>query len=125
MLVAIALGGALGAPARYEVAQLVPVTPGSFPWATFWTNISGAFVLALFFTVVVERVPPARLLRAFFAVGFVGAYTTFSTLAVETATLVKDGDAALGVGYTLASIGVGLTVAFLGFKLGRALRADR
>ena len=125
MLVAIALGGALGAPARYEVAQLVPVTPGSFPWATFWTNISGAFVLAVFLTVVVERLPPARLLRAFIAVGFLGAYTTFSTLAVETATLVKDGDAALGVGYTVASVSVGLVMAFAGFKTGRMLGAER
>jgi CrcB protein len=125
VLVAIALGGALGAPVRYEVAQLVPVTPGSFPWATFWTNISGAFVLAVFLTVIVERVPPARIARAFFGVGFLGAYTTFSTLAVETATLVKDGDAALGVGYTVASVSAGLIVAFLGFKLGRTFGPER
>jgi CrcB protein len=125
VLVAIALGGALGAPARYEVAQLVPVTPGSFPWATFWTNLSGAFVLGVFLTLVIDRVPPTRLLRPFFAVGFLGAYTTFSTLAVETATLVKIGDAALGVGYTLASVSAGLLVAYLGIALGRALPGQR
>jgi fluoride exporter len=125
VLLAIAIGGALGAPARYEVAQLVPVTPGTFPWATFWTNISGAFVLGIFLTIVIERLPPTRFLRPFFGIGFLGAYTTFSTLAVETAKLVKDGDVALGVGYTLASIVVGLLFAYLGIVLGRALPGER
>ena len=121
VLLAIAIGGALGAPARYEVAQLIPVTPGTFPWATFWTNISGAFVLGVFLTVVLERLPPTRFIRPFFGIGFLGAYTTFSTFAVETAKLVKDGHVALGVGYTLVSIAVGLAVAYLGILLGRAL----
>jgi CrcB protein len=125
VLLAIALGGALGAPARYEVAQLVPVKSGSFPWATFWTNVSGAFVLAVFLSILVERLPPTRYARPFFAVGFLGAYTTFSTLAVETATLVKDGDVALGVGYTLASIIAGLAVAALGIAFARALPGGR
>jgi CrcB protein len=125
VLLAIAVGGALGAPARYEVAQLVPITPGTFPWATFWTNISGAFVLAIFLTIVIERLPPTRFLRPFFAIGFLGAYTTFSTFSVETAKLVKDGDVALGVGYTLASIVVGLLFAYLGIVLGRALLGER
>ena len=87
MLLAIAIGGALGAPARYGIAQLIPVTPGTFPWATFWTNLSGAFVLGFFLTVVIERFPPTRFVRPFFGIGFLGAYTTFSTLAVETAKL--------------------------------------
>lgn len=121
VLIAIALGGALGAPARYEIAQLIRVTPGTFPWATFWTNVSGAFVLGVFLTIVMERFPPTRFVRPFFGIGFLGAYTTFSTLAVETATLVKDGDVALGVGYTLASVVVGLVFAYLGIVLGRAL----
>jgi len=119
-MVAIAIGGALGALARYEVAQLIAVAPDRFPWATFWTNISGAFVLGFFVTFVVERVRPTRYLRPFFAVGFLGAYTTFSTLAVETVLLVKDGHVALGVGYTLASIIAGLGVAYLGILLARS-----
>ena len=125
VLLAIAVGAALGAPARYAVAQLVPITPGTFPWATFWTNVSGAFVLGVFLTFVMERLPPTRFLRPLFGIGFLGAYTTFSTLAVETAKLVKDGDVALGVGYTLASIAVGLVFAYLGIALGRALPGER
>jgi CrcB protein len=117
----IALGGALGAPARYEVAQLIHVAPGSFPWATFVTNLSGAFVLGLFLTAVVRRRPASRHLRPFFAVGFLGAFTTFSTLAVETVTLVRDGDAALGVAYLVVTVVAGLLAAYVGIVIARRL----
>jgi CrcB protein len=116
---AIALGGALGAPARYQVAEWIPVTPDGFPWATFWTNVSGAFVLGFLLTVMIERLRPTRYLRPFLAVGFLGSYTTFSTLAVETVLLCKDGHVVLGVAYTLASVAAGLTVAYLGIVLAR------
>jgi CrcB protein len=125
VLAAIAIGGALGAPARYGIAQLIPVTPGTFPWATFWTNLSGAFVLGFFLTFVIERFPPTRFVRPFFGIGFLGAYTTFSTMAVETARLVKDGHVALGIGYTLVSIATGLLVAYLGMVSARSLPGRR
>ncbi len=121
VLVAVAAGGALGTPARYELAQLIKVSPGTFPWATFVTNLSGAFVLGFFLTVVIERLPPTRFLRPFFAVGFLGSYTTFSTVAVETVVLVKDGHIALGIGYTLTSVGAGLLLAYAGIVLARLL----
>jgi CrcB protein len=119
VLLAIAIGGALGAPARYEIAQLIHVPKDGFPWATFWTNISGAFVLGFFLTLVVERFPPSRYPRPFFAVGFLGAYTTFSTMAVETVTLIKDDHALLGIVYLCASIATGLIVAYAGIIVGR------
>jgi fluoride exporter len=121
VLAAIALGGALGAPARYQVSQLIPVAPDGFPWATFVVNLSGAFVLGVFLTLVIERFPPSEYLRPFFAVGFLGAYTTFSTLAVEAATLVKDRHATLGITYAAVSVTAGLVVAYLGIAIGRVL----
>ncbi len=121
IIIAIALGGALGAPARYEVAQWIKVAPDGFPWATFWTNLSGVFVLGFFLTLVIERLPPTRYLRPFFAVGFLGSYTTFSTLAVETVLLIKNGHVVLGAGYTLASVAAGLALAYLGIVLARLL----
>jgi fluoride exporter len=119
VLLAVALGGALGAPARYEISQWIRVPKDAFPWATFWTNISGAFVLGLFLTIVIERLPARRYPRPFFAIGFLGAYTTFSTMAVETVTLIKDGHALLGVGYACLSVAAGLTVAYAGVVAGR------
>jgi fluoride exporter len=121
VVLAIAVGGALGAPARYGIAQWITVAPDGFPWATLLTNLSGAFVLGFFLTLVIARLPPTRYLRPFFAVGFLGSYTTFSTLAVETVLLIKDGHVALGVGYTLASVSAGLAVAYLGIVGARLL----
>ncbi len=121
VLVAIAAGGALGAPARYEVAQLIHVAKNGFPWATFWTNLSGSFALGFVLILVIERFPPTRYLRPFFATGFLGAFTTFSTFAVETDLLIKDGHAALGVVYALGSLVAGFAAVWLGI----ASRAPR
>ena len=115
----VAAGGALGAPARYEMSQLIHVAKDTFPWATFTTNLVGAFVLGCFLEIVLERLPPTRYLRPFFAIGFLGAFTTFSTMAVETVTLVKDGDAVLGIGYLFASIAAGLAVTYAGIVVAR------
>ncbi len=119
VLAAIAAGGALGAPARYEVAQLLHVAKDTFPWATFWTNISGSFVLGFLLILVIERFPPTRYLRPFFATGFLGAYTTFSTFAVETDLLIKDGHAVLGVAYATASLVVGFAAVWIGILCAR------
>ena len=83
--------------------------------------MSGAFVLGVLATVLVERFPPTRYVRAFVAVGVLGAYTTFSTLAVETVTLVKDGHAPVGLTYLATSVVVGLMLAYLGFVIARLL----
>ena len=125
VLTAIAIGGALGAPARYGISKLMPVGADGFPWATLVINLSGAFVLGVFLTLVVERFPPSEYLRPFFAVGFLGAYTTFSTLAVETAVLVKDHHAVRGIAYATVSVTAGLVVAYLGITVGRVLPPRR
>jgi CrcB protein len=119
VLAAIAAGGALGAPARYEVAQIIHVAKDTFPWATFWTNVSGSFALGFLLILVIERFPPTRYLRPFFATGFLGAFTTFSTFAVETDLLIKDGHAALGVVYAVGSLIAGFASVWAGILLAR------
>src|SRR6266545_2530011 len=119
VLAVIAAGGALGAPARYGLAQLILVPAGGFPWATFWTNVSGSLVLGLVLVLVIERFPPTRYARPFFAVGFLGAYTTFSTFAVETDVLLKDGHATTAVACALGSLVAGLGAVWCGIVLGR------
>ena len=123
VLGAIAVGGALGAPARYGMAQLIHVAPGTFPWATFWTNISGSFALGLALGLIVERFPPSRYLRPFVATGFLGAYTTYSTFAVETDVLLKDGQVAVGLAYAGASLVGGLLAVWFGLWASRAVPA--
>ena len=120
VLGAVALGGALGTGARYELVQAFPVPDNGFPWTTFIINVAGAYVLGVLLTFVLERWPPTRYARPFLAIGVLGAFTTWSALAVETDLLVKDGHAATAVAYIVASIVAGLAGAYLGIVTGRA-----
>lgn len=121
VLAAIAVGGALGASARYGVAQLVHTAPDTFPWSTFWINVTGSFALGLILAVLLKRYPPTRFLRPFVATGFIGAYTTYSTFAVETDLLIKDGHAAIGFAYVGASLLFGLLAAWAGITAAGVL----
>ena len=121
MLAAVALGAALGAPARYGVAQVIRGNANAFPWATFWTNVSGSLALGLFLTLILERFPPSRYLRPFVATGFLGAYTTYSTFAVEADLLVRDGHPGGAATYIAASLLAGLLAAWAGVTAARAL----
>lgn len=127
VLAAIAAGAALGAPARYSVAVLLPAASGVFPWATFLTNVSGSFALGFVLVLMLERFPPTRYLRPFVATGFLGAYTTYSTFAVETDLLVRDGHPVIAIGYALASLVAGLAAVWGGIVLARliAFRNER
>lgn len=119
VLAAISLGGMLGASARYGIAQWLPTAPGRFPWATFWTNLAGSFLLGLILVVVLERFPPTRYLRPFVATGVLGAFTTMSTFQVETALLLKDGHVGTGLLYGIGSVLAGLALAYAGIVAGR------
>jgi fluoride exporter len=118
-LAAVALGGSLGAPARYGVAQVIHVAPGSFPWATFATNVAGSFVLGVVLGVLVSRPPSHRRARLFLTTGFLGAFTTFSTFVVEVDVLAKDGGVGIALAYVVASLVVGLGAAGAGLAWGR------
>lgn len=119
VLAAVALGGMTGASARYGLARWLTVQPESFPWATFWTNVGGSLLLGLVLAVLLERLRPHAYVRPFLATGVVGAFTTMSTFQVETALLMRDGDAGTGVMYAGASVVAGTLAAFAGITLGR------
>ena len=119
VLAVIAVGGMLGASARYGVARWLPPASGHLPWATFWTNVSGSFALGLVLVVIVRRLGASRYVRPFVATGVLGAFTTMSTYEVETALLLKDGHRATAVLYALGSIVGGLVSVGLGIALGR------
>lgn len=115
----IALGGMIGATARFKLAEAIPTAPGHFPWATFWTNMSGSFVLGFLLIILLERFPPTRYLRPFLATGILGAYTTMSTYMVEVALLIKDGHATTGLVYGIGSVLIGLLLAYAGIVAAR------
>jgi CrcB protein len=121
----IALGGMVGASARYAILRWLPTPHDGFPWATFWTNTSGSFLLGLLLALILERFPPTRLVRPFIATGILGAFTTMSTYQVEIALLIKDGHTATGLLYGLGSLVAGLVLAYTGILAGRLIPPRR
>lgn len=119
LLAAIALGGMLGASGRYLVGQRLPTGAGRFPWATWWTNLSGSFLLGLLLVLLLERFPARRRLRALLATGVLGAFTTMSTYQVETALLLRHGHPLTAIVYGVGSLAAGIALAALGMLLGR------
>ena len=115
----VALGGALGAPVRYGLSLAVDITPGTFPWGTFWINVSGSLALGLFLALVLRRFPGTRYLRPFVATGFLGSYTTASTFTVETDLLLRNGRTGVALAYVTGSVAAGLGAAWVGGRLGR------
>lgn len=119
---AIAVAGALGAVARYGLEGFVSRrTSGAFPWGTFVVNITGAFVLGLVFTLATERWALAPWFRSALTIGFLGAYTTFSTLSFETYRLAEDRALGLAAANMLGSCAAGLAAVYVGIVLARSV----
>jgi CrcB protein len=115
----IGIGGFLGANARYLVAGWAAQRFGAaFPYGTFIINISGSFILGFFMAFLRDRVFISPNYRLFFATGFLGAYTTFSTFTYESLGLLQAGSTLLGLANICGSVVVGLLGVFLGFVLG-------
>lgn len=121
ILVAIALGGMLGTCGRYGLSLAVPTSPDRFPWDTFVINVTGSAALGLLLVVLAERLAPNRYVRPFLGTGVTGAYTTFSTFAVEADLLVRGGHPALATGYVIGSFAAGIIAVWIGMVAGRVL----
>jgi CrcB protein len=118
-----ALGGALGALARWAVAEAFPSSPGGWPWATLLVNLTGCLLLGALFAVLTARSPEPVWIRPFLAVGVLGGYTTYSAFAVEVVDLLDRGAAAVAAGYVLLSVVGGVAAVALGAVAGRRVTA--
>ena len=107
-IAAIFIGGAIGAAARAELALVLPVRAGSWPWPTFIVNVTGALMLAGVATVLQERRPMAAYHHPLLATGFCGTLTTFATMQVELVAMLTGGHVVLAVGYLGATLACGL-----------------
>ena len=118
----VGIGGFLGANTRYLLDQWVTNRwPMFFPWGTFIINVSGSFILGFFMAFAEQRPWVSREMRLLFEVGFVGAYTTFSTYTYQSLRLAQDGQMALAALYIIASVMLGLIAVFAGFALGNSM----
>ncbi len=115
----VALGGAIGSAARYLVGGWFAARFGAaFPYGTFVVNVTGSFIVGLFLAYAQERVSLSPYWRLFFAVGFVGGYTTFSTYEYESIRLLQDGEMLLAAVYLIGSVVTGGVAAIAGIALG-------
>ncbi|MGW2645841.1 fluoride efflux transporter CrcB [Streptomyces sp. NPDC001393] len=121
----VALGGALGACARYGLALAWPTPPGGFPWATFITNVIGCAVIGVFMVLITDVWAAHRLVRPFFGTGVLGGFTTFSTYAVDIRRLVDAGRPGLGLAYLAATLCAALAAVWLASAAARRVLIGR
>lgn len=123
-LVWVVLGGALGSGARYLVALgLAPRVPPTFPWSTFAVNVVGSFVLGAFAFGATGSSTLSPTARAFWTIGVLGGFTTYSSFNQETLNYVQGGQIGSAAAYVAATSVTCLLAGLAGMALGRWLAA--
>ena len=118
--VAVAVGGAFGAVARFAIDGWVSErTGGLFPWGTLLVNLSGAFLVGLLATLAIDRSVLSPDIRPIAMIGFLGVYTTFSTWMLDCWRLMQEGAWALAAANLVGSVVLGLVAVGAGIALGR------
>lgn len=118
----IAIGGALGAVSRYwAMHYIAQVFPGRFPWGTFAVNALGSLLIGIFYVLVAEKITLTEQWRAIVLVGYLGAFTTFSTFSLDALLLIQDGHIIQATLYVFASVVICILAAGIGLGLMRAI----
>ncbi|HET8789865.1 MAG TPA: fluoride efflux transporter CrcB [Modicisalibacter sp.] len=119
---AVALGGAIGALGRYALSGWLTSALGrGFPWGTFGVNLLGCCLIGALYVWLTQELKLAPIWQALLMAGFTGAFTTFSTFALEALVLMEDGRAMIAVLYVTASLALGVAGVAAGMKLARIL----
>jgi CrcB protein len=122
VVLAVALGGAVGASARYGADRLIERTLGGlFPWSTSLINVSGCFLIGVFSAAFVDRHHLPAWLRIGIVMGVIGGYTTFSTFAAEALDLDEIHHIAVSSAYLVASVALGMAAVYAGTIVGDRL----
>jgi CrcB protein len=117
----IAFAGGLGACTRYALDGLVGRRVGGFPLGIMVVNVSGAFLAGFAFVLLTHRFGLPAWARSTITIGFLGGYTTFSALSLDTYTMLEGGAAGLALANALGTVAAGLLAVYLGVVLGRAI----
>ena len=124
LLPVIALGGAIGAAARYLLEEWWPTPAGDFPWSTLVVNSSGCLFIGALMVLLVEGGASHPVVRPFVGVGILGGFTTFSTYAVQAVGLL-DEEPATAAAYLLVTLVGALAAVLVGITVARASLAAR
>ncbi|HIG78837.1 MAG TPA: fluoride efflux transporter CrcB [Cycloclasticus sp.] len=121
-LLAIAAGGSIGAVMRYLVSTGIYSWLGrGFPYGTLVVNVLGSLAMGLLYELFLQRLSISPEVRAVLLVGFLGAFTTFSTFSIETINLIEQGDLLKAVTNMLASVILCVLAAWCGLQMARQL----
>jgi CrcB protein len=118
-LLAVFIGGAAGTVCRYLLEAHHPIATGGFPWVTLVVNLSGSLAIGALLPLTEHVGPRVPLLRPLLVVGFLGGWTTYSTLTVEATLLANNGDIVTCLAYLAATVIGGLLLVVAGHALGR------
>lgn len=117
-LTQVALGGAIGAVARFAtVSGAARVFGTGFPFGTFMVNIAGSFAMGLLFVLLVER--QATHHAPFLVAGVLGGFTTFSAFSLDAVRLWERGDGMLAVGYVMGSVLLSIAALLFGMMTAK------
>lgn len=128
LLALVFVGGACGTALRAWLEAALPSATGSWPWATFWINLSGALVLGFLLESLLLSGPDQgwrRWVRLGVGTGVMGGYTTYSSFIVEADQLLRGGHPWTGIAYALVSVTVGIACALVGITCARRLLVGR
>ena len=124
LLLAVALGGAVGAIARYLSTDWLGRAFGTgFPLGTLFVNVVGSFLMAVIVELFATKLSASVELRAFLAVGLLGSFTTFSSFSHDVAVLYERGNLLAAGGYMGASVTISVLALFSGLWITRAILA--
>ncbi|WP_457464877.1 fluoride efflux transporter CrcB [Streptomyces sp. TE5632] len=125
VLSVIAVGGAVGAGARYEAGQLWPTGSSAFPWTTLGVNAVGCLIIGVFLVVVTEVWSVHPLVRPFFGTGVLGGFTTFSTYCADIERLVAQERAGIALAYLAATVVAAMAAVTVGVAAARRALVGR
>lgn len=124
-LLAVAVGGMLGAVARHAVGEALPHQPGEYPWSTFIINVSGCLLIGVLMVSITEVWTAPQLVRPLLGVGVLGGYTTFSTYVLDAQQAVATGHAATGLLSLAVTPVSGLLAVYVGIIVTRLVAGSR
>ena len=122
VLLAVAIGGAIGSLARYSLDRFIEQRSFAvFPWSTFTINATGCLLIGAVIAALVDRHNVPAWVRVGLAMGVLGGYTTFSTFAQESLDLIEEGRLEVAALYALGSVAVGIVAVLIGMRVGRTI----
>ena len=123
VVVAVGVGGGLGALARYYIAGWVQPPGAVFNWGIFVVNITGGLLMGMIVEASALRLNLSPELRSFLTVGILGGYTTFSTFSLDSALMLQKGQYGLAAAYMLGSVVLSIFALFAGLWIIRSVYA--